>query len=243
MLIYQTVIISLLFAFSYSFLSDGNANPCEGLNSTSGREFVNLTDGSAVLCDLDTQDGPWIIIQRRHSSSVSFNETWAGYKEGFGDITTDFWLGLDRIHALCPQSCQLRVDLRHPGAAASVPTQPDETYHALYKRFAVADEAHLYRLTIGLYQQGSTAGDAMTSPYFSQDGAAFSTVDRDNDRRDGHNWAALRGNGGWWYSEYCGDAWLNGRWDDGLSQGIHGVHWFPVTGFGTGTFSEVKVKM
>ncbi|PRD25356.1 UNVERIFIED_CONTAM: Techylectin-5A [Trichonephila clavipes] len=49
-----------------------------------------------VFCDMDTDGGGWTLIQRRGNYSRSndyFFKDWKSYKNGFGDIEKDFWLG------------------------------------------------------------------------------------------------------------------------------------------------------
>ena len=45
-----------------------------------------------VYCDMTTNDGGWIVIQRnRKNSKLSFNKNWKEYEDGFGDLNEDFW--------------------------------------------------------------------------------------------------------------------------------------------------------
>ncbi|XP_033757315.1 ficolin-1-A-like [Pecten maximus] len=39
-----------------------------------------------VFYDTDTEDGPWIVIQRRTNGDVDFYRNWEDYKNGFGNI-------------------------------------------------------------------------------------------------------------------------------------------------------------
>lgn len=56
--------------------------------------------------------GGWTVIQRRQDGSVDFNRTWKEYKEGFGDLNGEFWLGNENIHKLTSQGdYSLRIDL------------------------------------------------------------------------------------------------------------------------------------
>ena len=50
---------------------------------------------------MDTDGGGWTVIQRRRDATTNFdNKGWQSYKQGFGDKTNNFWLGLDAIHKL-----------------------------------------------------------------------------------------------------------------------------------------------
>ena len=56
-----------------------------------------------VYCDMDDGPGGWTVIQRRQPSCLPadlFYKNWSEYKEGFGDLRSEFWLGLDAIHSL-----------------------------------------------------------------------------------------------------------------------------------------------
>ena len=54
-----------------------------------------------VYCDLTTDGGGWIVIQRnKRDSKVNFDMNWADYQKGFGDLNTEFWYGLEEMHYL-----------------------------------------------------------------------------------------------------------------------------------------------
>jgi len=42
----------------------------------------------------------WIIIHQHLGHSFDWQLNWADYKNGFGSIEADFWLGLERMHLL-----------------------------------------------------------------------------------------------------------------------------------------------
>ena len=68
-----------------------------------------------AFCDFDG----WLLIMR-HSvyGSVDFNVNYESYKNGFGDLQHDFWLGLDKIYQLTNQqnkwyALQVRGEARY----------------------------------------------------------------------------------------------------------------------------------
>ena len=42
----------------------------------------------------------WIIIHQHLGDGFDWRLPWADYKAGFGNTTSDFWLGLERLHLL-----------------------------------------------------------------------------------------------------------------------------------------------
>ncbi|CAF4021142.1 unnamed protein product, partial [Rotaria sp. Silwood1] len=45
----------------------------------------------------------WTVIQRRINGTIDFYRGWDDYKNGFGDLHTEFWLGNEKIHQLTNQ--------------------------------------------------------------------------------------------------------------------------------------------
>ena len=102
---------------------------------------------------MTTDGGGWTVFQRRLDGSVDFYRAWESYKNGFGDLNSEFWLGNDNLHRLTASGdVMLRVDLED--------FDGNITY-AKYTTFQVADEADKYRITIGGYN--GTAGDSMVN--------------------------------------------------------------------------------
>jgi ficolin len=55
----------------------------------------------------------WLVIQSRVDSSYPINQTWAVYRDGFGDIMSNFWLGLEKIHQLTTRDTyQIRFEVQ-----------------------------------------------------------------------------------------------------------------------------------
>ena len=156
------------------------------------------------------EDGLWTIIQNRFDGSVDFYCSWADYKEGFGDLNGEFWLGNAMIHQITSQhNYKLKIYLTEWNG---------ERRHAQYDTYQIADEADGYRVTIGGY-----SGDAGDSMIGLNNGYMFSTKDRDNDIWSGH--CAEQRHGAWWYGG-CTACNLNGMYrynNSGLL--IDGIYW------------------
>jgi len=73
-----------------------------------------LSDNPAVTVPLLTING-WILMQRKVTGgSVSFNQNWAEYRDGFGSAAgnDNYWLGLDKVYRLTQLgSARLRVEV------------------------------------------------------------------------------------------------------------------------------------
>jgi len=73
-----------------------------------------LSANPAVAVPLLTVNG-WILMQRKVTGgSVSFNQNWAEYRDGFGSATVNdnYWLGLDKVYRLVQLgSASLRVEV------------------------------------------------------------------------------------------------------------------------------------
>jgi len=152
------------------------------LPSFSGQPFK-------VACDAETQEGGWTIILRRMDGSENYRN-WTEYKEGFGDLNGEFFLGLDKIHALTTERRQeLLVVLEDFDGGTAFETYDD---------FAIGDEDQQYVLhTVG-NGNGYAGGSLSAHRHYK-----FSTYDRDNDGDEKENFAEDY-HGAWWYGEYYG---------------------------------------
>ncbi|XP_792540.5 ficolin-1-like [Strongylocentrotus purpuratus] len=150
-----------------------------------------------VYCDMDTDGGGWTVFQRRMDGSVSFSRNWSDYKIGFGSISSEHWLGNDKIHQLTNQKMyELWVDLEDFAG---------ENKYAIYYRFNVGNESDQYKLKLGSLING-TAGNC----FGRHSGSAFSTVDRDHDESPTRHCANYYESGWWFKNCYCCN--LNGHY-------------------------------
>ncbi|XP_062261160.1 tenascin-R [Platichthys flesus] len=166
------------------------------------------SQGVQVYCDMTTDEGGWIVFQRRQNGLTDFSRKWSDYRVGFGNLEDEFWLGLDNIQKLAAQGrYELRIDMR----------DGQESVYANYDKFSIGDARNLYKLRIGEYN--GTAGDSLSY----HQGRPFSTKDRDNDIAVTN--CALSYKGAWWYKN-CHRANLNGKYGESRhSQGINWYHW------------------
>ncbi|XP_022107436.1 ficolin-2-like isoform X2 [Acanthaster planci] len=169
----------------------------------------------SVYCDMKTDAGGWTVFQRRQDGSVDFYRDWVSYRQGFGDLNGEFWLGNDNLHRLTAQGVyRLRVDLED---------FENNTAYAVYNTFRVADGRNNYRLRVARYS--GTAGNSLAR--LQRVRPAFSTKDRDNDSDDTKN-CAVTYSGAWWYRS-CHSSNLNGMylrgWTGLHAQGIIWFHW------------------
>ena len=149
-------------------------------------------------CDMTSDGGKWMVIQRRINGSVDFYLDWTDYVNGFGDLEGEFWYGLENIHCLTTrEDVELRIELGNGTVPSIVWT---------YQLFKVGGADTNYRLTIG---QGTGVGgtfDAMAD----HNGASYTTRDRDHDTWSDANCAKVYG-GAWWHKS-CFSANLNGKY-------------------------------
>lgn len=66
-----------------------------------------------VYCNNSIDGGGWTVIQRRIDGSVEFYRDWDGYKQGFGFLMREFWLGNDKISLLTNQK-KIYASNRYP---------------------------------------------------------------------------------------------------------------------------------
>ncbi|XP_044165383.1 ficolin-2-like [Acropora millepora] len=180
-----------------------------------------------VSCDMTTDGGGWTVFQRRVDGSIDFYRGWTDYKSGFGNLSSEFWLGNDNLHRIAATGNRtLRVDLEDFDG---------NVVFAEYSIFKVADASDKYRLLIGGYN--GTAGDSMAY----QNGMRFSTKDQDNDLESYS--CAETFKGAWWHNG-CHKSNLNGQYLGGPHKThADGINWKAFRGFGYSLKrSEMKLR-
>ena len=181
---------------------------------------------------MDTSDGGWTVIQKRFDGSTDFYRNWIDYQEGFGDLNSEFWAGLQLVHQLTQTgNWVLRIDLED---------FDDTTAYAEYQPFQVGGAESNYTLTIGSYS--GTAGDSMVwhQSKSSLNNTPFSTYDRDNDDSSRHCAANYR-EGAWWY-RHCARSNLNGRYLGQSGNGNTAMLWYSWKENQSLKKSEMKIR-
>lgn len=202
---------------------DTRASNCKELqelgHTLSGWYTVQLATGRKlrVFCDMDTDQGGWLVFQRRQDGSVDFYRNWEDYKKGFGRQDSEFWLGNENIHLLTSTGTyQLRIDARD---------FDDQSGFAEYTRFEILGEVEKYKLFVGPYSKG-TIGDSFSG----HSNYSFSTKDIDNDTHLESSCAQMF-KGGWWYSA-CHSSNLNGQYLKGdHTSYADGINWAASKGY------------
>ncbi|KAH9525856.1 hypothetical protein Btru_002568 [Bulinus truncatus] len=183
--------------------------------------------GANFLCDTETDQGGWIVIQRRVNKDTIFEQYWDAYKYGFGEVCGDYWLGNEHIYEITHSGkFELMIDMKFKS----------KSYFARYQDFYINDELSNYTLHVSGFI-GNTSDE-----FSYHNNMQFSTPDRDNDmapRRD----CARDLRAGWWYGhQSCHGANLNG-YDDLGKHWQQAIHWKSITGdYATLDAVEMKVR-
>lgn len=138
-----------------------------------------------VYCEQEKFGGGWLVFQRRFDGSVDFFRNWTHYKNGFGTVDGEFWLGLELLHRLTSdRRFELIVELEANNSTVKF---------ARYDDFAIGSEEEMFALK----KLGSFFGTARDALDFHR-GMKFSTMDRAN------------GNCSYNYAKGCMSAWWYG---------------------------------
>ncbi|KAM4640740.1 angiopoietin-related protein 3 [Discoglossus pictus] len=145
-----------------------------------------------VYCEI-TSENAWTVIQRRIDGSLDFNQTWEGYINGFGDLTGELWLGLEKMYSISQQADYiLYIELED--------WKSNKRYVEYVFNLGNKDTSYALQL--------SHISGNIPSALPERTDLVFSTSDRNSKDLKCPHESLL---GGWWYST-CGGTNLNGKY-------------------------------
>ena len=163
-----------------------------------------------VFCTIDK----FIVIQRRRSPfDLSFNRTWNDYKNGFGDVSGEFWIGLEKLYRITNQpyvKYSIRFEMKLKAGAS---------YYYESNDFYIAGEKERYQIvSIGTVT-------VHTASYYIAKGQQFATRDKDLSYKCGSNY-----NGFWYSGSSCSYARFN----------QNAPYWYRISG--SVDYTEIKIR-
>ncbi|CAH2278202.1 Hypothetical predicted protein [Pelobates cultripes] len=209
---------------------------------------IGATDYFEAFCEMKKDGGLTLIQSHNGNDELSFDTDWIDYKEGFGTLTGEHWLGLENMYLLTHQGSRA-ADL-----LISLGDFDKSKAFALYSPFTIGSEDMQYRISLGNYS--GNAGDAFRQRFneddetSNQDGSSFSTWDRDNDNCNPCFMGDIAFNScprvygsGWWFNG-CGLANLNGDWHPAWSSiaRLSSVSWETYRSNKSLKFSKMYIK-
>ncbi|XP_016095992.1 fibrinogen C domain-containing protein 1-like [Sinocyclocheilus grahami] len=233
---------------------------------------THYPEGFQVFCDMTTDGGGWTVIQRREDGSVNFFRDWEAYREGFGKITGEHWLG--------KPSVSLSVIQRREDGSVNFFRDWEayregfgkitgEHWLGMKRIHALTIQAN-YELRIDLedfenstsFAKYSSFGVGLFSVDPDEDGYPLSIADysgtagdsllkhngmkfttKDKDNDHSENNCASFYHGAWWYRN-CHTSNLNGQYLRGQHTSYaDGIEWSSWTGWQYSLkFSEMKIR-
>ncbi|KRF98480.1 uncharacterized protein Dwil_GK28265 [Drosophila willistoni] len=122
-----------------------------------------------ALCNGDLDGGGWIVIQKRFDGSINFNRSWTEFRNGFGQLHGEFFIGLDKLHHITnTQPYELYIQVEEFMGEAGF---------ASYDNFKIGNEASQYKLE----SLGDFRGTLSNQMMFGMK-QKFTTYDHQNDQ-------------------------------------------------------------
>ena len=175
-----------------------------------------------VYCEMEMAGGGWMVFQRRFDGSVDFpNKDWNAYKEGFGDVNSEHWLGNKWLNLLTTSE---KYDYLVWAKAFDGDVRMKKMLGV-----RVDNEDESFKITFEQETQDFTPNEAYGME--KMNGMKFSTVLVRNDIYN-HPESCGFEYGPWWHEE-CHRIAMNGRYSyDGVpSSGANGIIWYGWKGY------------
>ncbi|XP_066910370.1 angiopoietin-2-like [Clytia hemisphaerica] len=180
---------------------------------TTGVYEITLSNGESkkVRCNMQIDGGGWLVFQHRFNGGVDFNNDWDEYKNGFGSVDGEHWLGnqyLNLITTVTKHELYLHAGRFNNGGRK----------YSKFDYFEIENENLKYRLKSGANRVGGI--ESMSENF----GMNFTTNDQDNDKFTGHCSLPFK-RGGFWYNA-CASILFNGvYYKTEVSDPYWGLNW------------------
>uniref|UniRef100_A0A6P4F865 Angiopoietin-related protein 2-like n=1 Tax=Drosophila rhopaloa TaxID=1041015 RepID=A0A6P4F865_DRORH len=138
--------------------------------------------------EVPCNESGWMTIQKRFDGSENFDRPWEDYKNGFGNVKAEFFLGLERIYQMTkhvPHELYIKLGVFNGGSR-----------YIYYDDFKIGSESDGYSLK-SLGQHYGPAGDFLSHNLNDR----FCTFDRDNNKSKAN--CDVDPAGGWWCKSCC----------------------------------------
>ncbi|XP_037730852.1 angiopoietin-4 isoform X2 [Drosophila subpulchrella] len=140
--------------------------------------------GFKALCN----SSGWMTIERRYNGSLTFQQNWAAYRNGFGSLSGEFFIGLKKLR-------QMTKDKPHELYIKLGNSEETDGY-AHYDNFQIGSEKEFYKLkSLGTFDGAPNVQDSLRY----HEGMQFSTFDGYNDNNSLH--CAIQYASGWWFNK------------------------------------------
>ncbi|XP_063411590.1 ryncolin-1-like [Mytilus trossulus] len=124
-----------------------NSDCVDNTTCPSGIYKLQLTNLTDVYCNMEVDNGGWIVIQRRMNGEVDFYRDWNSYKYGFGDLDGEFWLGNELIHEITSRgNYMLRIEFED---------FEGNSRFAKYNTFVVESESSEYTVRLSISRENA----------------------------------------------------------------------------------------
>ncbi|KAK3101516.1 hypothetical protein FSP39_004140 [Pinctada imbricata] len=155
----------------------------------------------------------WNVIQRRQDGSVDFYRPWSDYKQGFGSLDGEFWIGNKHMHYLTSQTrYMLKIDMWDWKLTfkTSANALDSNYFYAESSYFRVGNESEYFKLHVpeSFFAYSGYSGSGLrvhSGPFMTYD-VAIPRM-REN--------CAVKFHCGWWFTTCVRNANLNGRYYSG----------------------------
>ena len=118
----------------------------------------------SAYCDMSS-GGHTRLMAKFARLTGEFNKSWAEYKNGFGNLSWNHWIGLENMYQLTNRKkMNLFVELR------------SNDFNTTYTNFYIDSEENLFKINFD-----NSLNDNLANFSINLNGKNFSTFDRDND--------------------------------------------------------------